>query len=286
MSATFVPVEPASICDKSSAVPNASDVRRAREASGDTTRLAHAPRLPGVDRASSVGSVLLGTLAASMVAGRFETAAIVIGVAWYGAWAAGAKGPRSAWFVALAWGAGLAIALNLYLVSGTPLGLPRLFGAPATGAGLRAGALLGARLIGAAIALHGLGAAWPGERAADELAARLAGFEYLGVPVRSVRAIVALALRFAPLIASEHQRIARLQELRAGGPPRTLAERLERFRAIVIPSVVGAIETAERVSLGLEARHYRLRAVPAVRDGIAARLAGWIVFGITALWRA
>ncbi len=221
-----------------------------------------------------------------MVAGRFETAGFAIAVGVWGAMAAGAARPRAAWFVALAWGVGLAIALNLYLVAGSPLGLPRLFGASASGAGLAAGALLAARLIGAAIALHGLRAAWPGERAADELAARVSGLERIGIGVRSARAIIALALRFAPLLAAEHRRIARLQELRAGGPARTLSDRLTRLRAVVIPSVVAAIETAERVTLGLEARHYRLRAVPVARGGIGAALAGWVVFGTVALWRA
>ena len=251
-----------------------------------SSRAAGTPRASGVDRASAFGSILLGALAASMIAGRFETAGFAIAVGACAAGAAGARWPRGPWFVALAWGAGLAIVLNLYLMSGPELPLPRLFGAPATEAGLSKGLLLAARLVGAAIALHGLRAAWPGERAADEMASRLMGLERLGVRVRSMRALIGLALRFAPMLAAEHRRMARLQDLRAGGPPRTLGERFQRIRAVVIPTVVASIETAERVTLGLEARHYRLRAVPRSHGGALAAIAGWVVFGIVALWRA
>ncbi len=243
------------------------------------------PRASGIDRASALGSVLLGTLAASMVAGRFETAGLAIAVGWCAAVGAGARWPRGPWFVALGWGAGLAILLNLYLLSGPTLPLPRLFGAPATEAGLAKGVLLAARLLGAAIALHGLRAAWPGERAADELASRLSGLERIRVRLGPVRAMIALALRFAPMLAAEHRRMVRLQDLRAGGSPRTLRERFERMRAVVIPTVVASIETAERVTLGLEARHYRMRAVPRSRGGLMAALAGWLVFGVVLLWR-
>ena len=238
------------------------------------------------DPASALGSVLLGGLAAAMIAARFETAGIAIGVSLVCAFRARAGWPGRGWWITLAWGSGLALLLNLYLVPGTPLALPRLFGALASAAGARAGALLALRLLGAAVALHGLRAAWPGERAADELAGRLKPLERLGVPIRNARTLVALALRFAPLVAAECRRIARLQELRAGRPARGLREKLERQRAIAVPAVVAAIENAERVALGLEARYYRLRPVPAPRGGWPAALAGWAAFGIAVLWRA
>src|SRR5439155_9774102 len=165
----------------------------------------------------------------------------------------------------LGWGAGLAAALNLYLVHGAPLALRRVLGLAATAEGGRAGALLALRLVGAAAALHGLAAAWPGERAADELAARLRSLERLRVPVSEARLMTALALRFVPLLTTEYRRIARLQELRAGSPARGVREKLERQRAVAIPAVVAAIETAERVALALEARHYRLRPVAGAR---------------------
>jgi len=83
-----------------------------------------------------------------------------------------------------------------------------------------------------------------------------------------------LALRFVPLLAGEGARIARIQGLRAGRPPRGWRERFTRRRAVVIPVMVNALERAERVSLALEARHHRLRggALPVVRAG---GMAGW-----------
>ncbi len=251
----------------------------------------------GHDRNSGLGSVLLGALAAAMIAGRFETAALAIGVGAVGAALAGAGVPRRPWWTALAWGGGLAIVLNLYLIRGTPLRvpllgqapafeLPRVFGAPATLPGLAAGLLLTLRLAGAALAVHALRAAWPAERAADELAVRVAPLERAGVPVREARAMIGLALRFAPLLAAECRRIARLQALRAGRAPRGWRETLAARRAVAVPAVVAAIETAERVATGLEARHYRLRPVAAPGGGRAAALLGWLVVGVAALWRA
>src|SRR5205085_12510738 len=110
--------------------------------------------------------------------------------------------------------------------------------------------------------------------------------ERLELGVGAAGAMVGLALRFAPLIGAEASRIARVQELRAGAPPSGWREGLERRRAVLVPALVAALETAERVALGLEARHYRLRPVPAVDGGRVAALAGWTLFGIAALWRA
>ena len=73
--------------------------------------------------------------------------------------------------------------------------------------------------------------------------------------------MLGLALRFAPMLGAETARIARVQELRAGRPPRGMGERLQRLRATVVPALVGSLERAERVALALEARHYRLRPV-------------------------
>jgi energy-coupling factor transport system permease protein len=127
---------------------------------------------------------------------------------------------------------------------------------------------------------------WPGERAADEIAARLAPLERIGLPVHRARATVGLALRFAPLLAEEGGRIARLQALRAGGPARGWVEGVRRRRASLVPLVVAALERAEQVALALEARHYRVRPLPArtpapwLASGSALAL-----FAAALLWR-
>ena len=229
--------------------------------------------------------LLLGALLGVMVAGRFETVLLGLALAACGAWALGAPRPARRWIARLAASVALALVLNLYLVGGRPLPLPRLFGAPATLEGLRFGALLALRLIGAAIALHALAALWPGERAADELAGLLAPLSKIGVPVDEARVVVGLALRFVPLVGAEAARIARLQSLRAGRPPRGLGERLVRLRARVVPALTGALERAEQVALALEARHHRARPVARPRWPAWASWAGAAFGAVALLWR-
>jgi energy-coupling factor transporter transmembrane protein EcfT len=215
--------------------------------------------------------LLLGALAGSLVAGRFATAAGCLVLAGACAVFAGARRPRASAVRLVGFGMAVAVVLNTLLVPGRALGpVPH-----ASVEGLRLGALLSLRLAGAAVAVHGLAAAWPGERAADELARLLAPLERVRVPVREARAVLALALRFVPLLAGEGARIARIQGLRAGRPPRGWRERFTRRRAVVIPVMVNALERAERVSLALEARHHRLRDV-ALPPGLANGGAGWV----------
>lgn len=229
--------------------------------------------------------LLLGTLAAALVAGRLATAAGALVLAVVAAVAAGARRPRARWVRLTGVGMAVAVALNALLVPGRPLGgLPHV-----SAEGLRLGVLLALRLAGAAVAVHGLAAAWPGERAADELARRLAPLERLRVPVREARAVLALALRFAPLLGRESARIARVQDARAGGPPRGWRQRFTRRRAVLVPVMVGALERAERVGLALEARHHRLRDPAAAGDARRGAwgwsLAGGAVAVTSLLWR-
>jgi energy-coupling factor transporter transmembrane protein EcfT len=102
--------------------------------------------------------------------------------------------------------------------------------------------------------------------------------------------MVGLALRFAPLLKTEAVRIARVQELRAGRPPHGPREWLRRRRAAIVPTLVGALERAERVALALEARHYPLRSaddVPQSRGRAQLRwqVAGAALAGTALLWR-
>jgi len=231
--------------------------------------------------------LLLGALAGSLVAGRLGSATGCLLLAGTCAALAGARWPRASALRLVGIGMTVAVVLNTLLVPGQPLGrVPH-----ASVEGLRLGVLLGLRLAGAAVAVHGLAAAWPGERAADELARLLAPLERVRVPVREARAVLALALRFVPLLTGEGARIARIQELRAGRPPRGWREGFTRRRAVVIPVMVNALERAERVSLALEARHHRLRAValPVVRAGGMADwawgLAGLAVAVTSLVWR-
>jgi energy-coupling factor transporter transmembrane protein EcfT len=224
---------------------------------------------------SRMAPLLLGTLAAALVAGRLATAAGSLALAAVAAAAAGARPPRARWIRLTGAGMAVAVVLNALLVPGRALGgLPHV-----SAEGLRLGVLLALRLAGAAVAVHGLAVAWPGERAADELARLLAPLERLRVPVRETRAVLALALRFAPLLGRESTRIARVQDVRAGGAPRGWRERFTRRRAVLIPVMVGALERAERVGLALEARHHRLRGPAARRDRAGVVVWGWSLAG-------
>lgn len=227
----------------------------------------------------------LGALAGSLVAARIETAVLCIVVAAALARSAGATWPAARTLRLLATGALVSVALNLYLVQGTPLPLPELFGRPATREGLVAGILLALRVLGAALAVHALRALWPGERAADEIAARLAPLQRIGVPVGEARTVTGLALRFVPVLGAEAARIGALQELRAGRPPRTWRERITRQRARLVPVMSAALERAERVAFALEARHVRTRPLPATRSPWLARIAGLALALVALLWR-
>jgi energy-coupling factor transporter transmembrane protein EcfT len=225
----------------------------------------------------------VGALLGALVAARFETALACIAAGLVGAWQAGARRPPGRWAWTLATGVATAIALNVVLVHGRPL-----FAAAAwagTREGLAAGALLALRLVGAAVAVHGLRFAWPGEQAADEVAGRLRVLERLKLPIRATRAVVGLALRFAPLVADEASRIAALQDHRAGGPPRSRAQWAARRRALVVPLLVCTLERAERVALGMEARHYRVRPVGRVTRSWVGEACGVAVATVALAWR-
>jgi energy-coupling factor transporter transmembrane protein EcfT len=232
-------------------------------------------------RPEVLSPLLLGAMVGALVAGRIETAIACVAIAAIGATLSGAGWPARGWLRLLATGATFAIVLNLYLNPGRPLPLPAIFGFRATFEGLMHGVLLALRMTGGGIAVHALRSLWRGERAADEIAGLLAPLERLGLPVRKGRAVLSLALRFAPLVTEEFQRVARVQAARAGRPPRGAGEWLERQRACVVPFMVGSLERADRVALALEARHYRLRPIvrlprspwPATAAGLALAVA-------------
>jgi energy-coupling factor transporter transmembrane protein EcfT len=221
----------------------------------------------------------------AMVAARFETALLCLAVATTPLLVGGAGFPRR-WVVGLGIGMTCAIALNLYLTPGRSIGGPILFGRAATREGLELGALIAVRLAAAAAAIQGLRRVWPGERAADEFARLLAPLQRLRVPVRESRAMIALALRFAPLLVDEAGRIAKLQDLRAGHAPRGVRERIMRRRAALIPSLIAALERADRTALALEARHYRMRPIPGrARGEGGGAVAAMALAGTALFWR-
>jgi energy-coupling factor transporter transmembrane protein EcfT len=242
-----------------------------------------------------LGPLLLGSLLASMIAGGIGSGLLSLAVALVAAALAGASLPPRRWWGTMVTGIVIGWALNLYLTPGTPLvGWPAVAGRHASREGAGLGLLLTLRVAGALTALQGLRAAWPGERAADAIARLLGPLERLRLPVRESRAMLGLSLRFAPLLGGEARRIARIQDLRAGRPPRGAGEWLTRRRAATVPFLVGALERAERVALALDARHYRLRPVAAaVSVGTARRVATWTsaslgaaLAGVALLWRA
>jgi energy-coupling factor transporter transmembrane protein EcfT len=138
--------------------------------------------------------------------------------------------------------------------------------------------------------VQGLRALLPGDAAADALARALAPLERAGLPVGNARAILGLSARVVPMLRDEWTRVARVQRLRAGGPPRGAQARLRALRASAVPALTGALERADRVALALEARHYRVRplARPDARNG-GPSVAGWsaavALVAACALWR-
>jgi len=237
------------------------------------------------------GPVLVGALVAALVATRWETAVLALAVAVLTAAFIGARMPGNTWWAGFAAGAVFALALNTWLTPGRPLaGVPSLFGHAATGEGLSGGVLVILRMLGALAAVQGLRALLPGDAAADAFARALAPLERAGLPVGNARAILGLSARVVPMLRDEWTRVARVQRLRAGRPPRGVAARMHALRASAVPALTGALERADRVALALEARHYRVRplAPPGTRRS-GASLAGWGVaaalVATCALWR-
>ncbi len=244
------------------------------------------PERTSWDRGALAAPVLLGAMGGALVAGRFETGIACVSIGLAGACFVAAPWPKRQWFVAIGGGVLAAVLLNLYLNPGSPLHGPRILGRVPSWEGLLRGGLLSLRLLGASVALHGLRSAWPGERALDEFARLMRPLERVGVPVGRMRATVGLALRFVPLLVTESQRIHRIQEARAGRPAHGWSERLTRLRAAAIPTLVAALERADRVALALEARHYRMRPISGGAPiGLPGRLFAWALFGTALLWR-
>jgi len=250
--------------------------------------MSHPGAMPQAALEAWLAPLLLGTLAGALAAARFETALGCVLLAALLAARAGARRPGRPAVMLFVTGAGLSLALNLYLNDGRAIGfLPVLFGRPATWDGLAYGALLSLRVIGAGVALMGLGALWPGERGVDAIARMVRPLARLGVPVSEARLIAGLAWRFRPAVEAEGTRIAALQSLRAGRPPRGAGERLARAQACVVPTLIASLERAERVSLALEARHVRAReAPPGPRAVWPARIAGLAIAAASLAWRA
>jgi len=239
----------------------------------------------GASAAVGPAPLLLGALVGALIAGRFETALLCLAVAAAGAAACGAGLPRRGLWLVLGGGALISVGLNAYLTPGAALPLPVVAGHAATVPGAALGALLALRVWGAAIAVHGLAAAWPGERAADEIAARLAPLERVRIPVARARAILGLGLRFVPLLADEIGRVRAIQDLRAGRAARGMRARARRLRSALVPALTGALERAERVALALEARHYRLRRVQVPRAHRGWQGAGLALAALSLFWR-
>ncbi len=242
--------------------------------------------MTGAGGARAHPPIVLGALAGGMVAGRAETVLGCLAVATAGALASGAR-PDARALGRLFAVAAFAFALNLWLVRGTPWPAASFGPLHATREGAALGAIMAGRLVTAAAAIAALRRLWPGERAAEEVTQLLMPLRRLGVPVLEARAVFALALRFAPLVAEETRRIARQQDLRAGRPAALPGERVQRWRARLVPALASALERAEAVALALEARFDRVRPLPASAPAPWASVAaGWLLAGGAALWRA
>jgi energy-coupling factor transport system permease protein len=243
------------------------------------------PAIPAVRPGDAWAPLLLAGVLAALIASRAELVALSLLLAVVAGWRLGAPAPRPAWMRMVAIGALIAMIANALLVRGTALP-PRLpFGLNVSREGLAMGAMLALRLIAVAMGMRALAAAWPGERAADEVAGRLGPLTRLGVPVDEWRAVLGLALRFVPMVRAEGERIARVQALRAGAPARGPLERLTRLRAAVVPTLVASLERAEWVSLALEARHHRIRASRVAPWPRAAITGGVALLAAACLWR-
>ncbi|HEY3216573.1 MAG TPA: hypothetical protein VGK93_08790, partial [Candidatus Eisenbacteria bacterium] len=154
-------------------------------------------------RAGAASALLLGALVGSLVAGRLETGVLCLLVALGASASVGARWPPGGWMLGLGVSSVASWVLNLYLTPGVPISGPELVGKLPTQEGLRLGTLLVVRLAGALASVQGLRAVWTAEAAVDQAARWLRPVGRLGLPVGEARTMLALALRFVPLLRDE-----------------------------------------------------------------------------------
>ena len=124
-------------------------------------------------------------------------------------------------------------------------------------AGILAGLLMVARLVGMVLFAVILTSTTEPIRLADGLAGLFAWAERLRVPVRDLALVLTLALRVLPTVQEEAERIVTAQRARgarfAGGP-------LARGRALLplaVPLFVGCLRRADALALAMDARGFR-----------------------------
>ncbi|MDA8066871.1 MAG: energy-coupling factor transporter transmembrane component T [Thermaerobacter sp.] len=151
-----------------------------------------------------------------------------------------------------------------------------------TAAGVRQSALEGGRLILLVLTGSLLTLSTSPLELADGLGALLSPLRRLRLPVEEFALMVAVALRFVPVLLEEAERVRRAQQARGGASGGRGITRVRRLAPLALPLLVGAFRRAEELAVAMEARGYqpgrrrsRLRRLKlASRDWVALVLGG------------
>ena len=126
-----------------------------------------------------------------------------------------------------------------------------------TAAGVRQSVLEGGRLILLVLTGSLLTLSTSPLELADGLGALLSPLRRLRLPVEEFALMVAVALRFVPVLLEEAERVRRAQQARGGAFGGWGITRVRRLAPLALPLLVGAFRRAEELAVAMEARGYQ-----------------------------
>lgn len=148
------------------------------------------------------------------------------------------------------------VIVNLFTVPGAKVLLEWKF-IRITEAGVISAVYLGLRLIFMLIGSSMMTYTTTPNALTDGLEKMLGGLKKINVPVHEFAMIMAIALRFVPVLTEEMERIMRAQTARGidfrGG---NLFSRLKKLMPILVPLFVSAIRRSNELALAMDARCY------------------------------
>jgi energy-coupling factor transport system permease protein len=152
------------------------------------------------------------------------------------------------WFFLLTFG------LNFFMIPGQPiLELYRL-GLGGTHEGLIHGVVYSLRLIDLLTFAALLTLSTPPLTLTDGLERLLSPLQRIGVPVRDLGMMTAVAIRFVPTLAEESEALRRAQQARGAKFEGHLVQRIRALVPVLIPLFIRSFQRAEELAVAMEAR--------------------------------
>ncbi|HOO00728.1 MAG TPA: energy-coupling factor transporter transmembrane protein EcfT [Syntrophales bacterium] len=154
----------------------------------------------------------------------------------------------------------LLFAMHAFFHEGRPL-------IDVTGAGVLAGLYTAWQYLALVAVGIFLTATTPPSELVAGLGRLLRPLERWGVPVGDISFMVAVSLRFIPLLLGEYERLRAARAARGADWEGGVAKRLGLAVGLVIPLLIGAFRRADDLAVAVEARGYGHRAPSSLRGG-------------------